>query len=277
VQQLLSSHKLVSYEPYIASEARSILLVNDLPAALEASSVFNDWLALFTKVIAVSLLRVAMGNAFTTASSPEFLAFQSSILSLLHVAGQPYLGDYIPLFKLFPSAAKIQIVSAVATFRAITSKLLLTVKENMKAGTQTSCMASVLLESGIAQEEAAAIVTDGILGALDTSGKTLEWCVLLLANHYDVQDRLRGEIEDVLGGGDYSLQVDSQMPYLCAVMNESMRWGPVGPIPTPRMATETVTIDGYDIPAGAHIFYNNFDYIHDPEVFPEPHAFRPER
>ena len=105
----------------------------------------------------------------------------------------------------------------------------------------------------------------------------MEWTVFCLANHYDVQDKLREEIESVLGGSSFTLDAGPQMPYLQAVILESMRFGPFAPIPPPRRATQRAYIDGFDIPEGTTIFTNMHVCTRDAEFFPDAAVFRPER
>ena len=45
----------------------------------------------------------------------------------------------------------------------------------------------------------------------------------------------------------------------------------------PRLTKEPVTIGGYDYPAGVALLASAFLVHHDPDIYPEPYAFRPER
>ena len=64
-----------------------------------------------------------------------------------------------------------------------------------------------------------------------------------------------------------------------AVMNEVMRFRVVSPFAIPHHSTADVaTKDGaVRIPAGTTVFTNIHQILHDPDAFPSPEEFRPER
>lgn len=69
--------------------------------------------------------------------------------------------------------------------------------------------------------------------------------------------------------------------YLRAVLDESMRISP----PTPGvmwreqdpLSSEPLVVDGHVIPPGTLVGVGTYSLMHNPEYFPEPFAFRPER
>jgi cytochrome P450 len=65
--------------------------------------------------------------------------------------------------------------------------------------------------------------------------------------------------------------------YLTAVINEVMRIRPVLPNAEPRLVKQAVEIGGRRYPPGVVLFASALLVQHDPAVYPEPAAFRPER
>jgi len=61
------------------------------------------------------------------------------------------------------------------------------------------------------------------------------------------------------------------------MMKEVMRWHTAGPIALPHRADEDIIYRGYLIPKGATILANAWLYNNDPNTYPEPRKFRPER
>jgi cytochrome P450 len=49
------------------------------------------------------------------------------------------------------------------------------------------------------------------------------------------------------------------------------------PNTAPRLVKKPVTIGGWDYPAGVALVANAYLVHHDPEIYPDPYAFRPER
>ena len=98
----------------------------------------------------------------------------------------------------------------------------------------------------------------------ETTATALAWTFERLARHPEVLARLRSAVED--GDDDY---VD-------AVVKESLRTRPII-TDTPRILTATLELEGYEIPAGWYVA-PAIPLIHrDPERYPEPSDFRPER
>ena len=66
------------------------------------------------------------------------------------------------------------------------------------------------------------------------------------------------------------------MPYLDAVLKESLRLFPSVPAILREMK-EDIEINGYKIPNGSDISISLVALHRDPEVYPDPLAFKPER
>ena len=64
--------------------------------------------------------------------------------------------------------------------------------------------------------------------------------------------------------------------YLDAVIKESMRIRPVVP-GVSRKLSRPWTLDGYEMPAGTRVSPNIWLTHHNPDIYPEPERFRPER
>ena len=66
------------------------------------------------------------------------------------------------------------------------------------------------------------------------------------------------------------------MPYLDAVLKEGLRMYPSVPAIS-RITTEDLELNGYHVPKGSGVGLHIYSIHMDPDVYPEPHAFRPER
>jgi len=108
----------------------------------------------------------------------------------------------------------------------------------------------------------------------ETTGIALAWALDRIHRTPGVLERLKDEIEAL--GPDPSPDVVAQLPYLEAVCQETLR---VHPILSEVMRILAVDREfaGYEVPAGAGLCASISLAHTDPEIFPDPHAFRPER
>jgi cytochrome P450 len=98
----------------------------------------------------------------------------------------------------------------------------------------------------------------------ETPATSLAWAVERLSRHPDKLERLRAE---ALEDGE---------EYLTATIQETLRLRPVISVVLRRL-TEPVQIGGYELPAGVSVAPSVYLAHRNPEVYPEPQAFRPER
>ncbi|KAI0693294.1 cytochrome P450 [Cerioporus squamosus] len=115
-------------------------------------------------------------------------------------------------------------------------------------------------------------------GGADTTYSTLQTFFLAMACYPDVQKKAQAELDAVVGPSrlpDHSDRRD--LPYINAMVKEALRWGPVLPFSLPHRSIEDMEYDGYFIPAGTTLVPNTWACLHDPEAYPDPEHFVPER
>nr|AFI45025.1 cytochrome P450 CYP6BW2 [Dendroctonus ponderosae] len=118
------------------------------------------------------------------------------------------------------------------------------------------------------------------VAGFETSSSTMTFTMLELAQNQDIQDKLRKEIKEVLAKHDGKLTYEAamEMPYLDKVVNEALRKFP--PLPfIPRKCTRNYKIPGTDVvlEKGTGVHIPVWGIHNDPEYFPNPDVFDPER
>ncbi|TBU25958.1 cytochrome P450 [Dichomitus squalens] len=161
-------------------------------------------------------------------------------------------------------------------------------KEQLHSGTYTPSFTSryMLKEDGSApsdEEEDIIKWTSSALyvGGADTTVSVLTSFFLLMALHPESQKRAQDEIQRVVGMSRLPTADDSdRLPYVRALILEILRWCPVAPLGESRLphsVTRDDVYDGYRIPKGATVYANIWALSRDPEVYPNPSTFDPER
>lgn len=114
------------------------------------------------------------------------------------------------------------------------------------------------------------------LAGYETVANALSWTWLLLGQNPEAEARLHIELDSVLEGRLPTLEDTLRLPYTEMVMAEAMRLYPPA-WAMGRMATEDVEIGPYRFPKGSFLFFSQYIVQRDPQYFPDPLAFRPER
>lgn len=130
--------------------------------------------------------------------------------------------------------------------------------------------------SGMDDEQILDEVITLLLAGHETTANALTWTLMLLAQHPEVAERLRAEVDAVLDGRPPRVTDVPSLGYTQQVIKESMRLYP----PAWAQTREVVTpfeLDGYPIPKGAVIIFAQYVIQRDERWFEDPEAFRPER
>uniref|UniRef100_A0A8D0L2P5 Cytochrome P450 3A n=1 Tax=Sphenodon punctatus TaxID=8508 RepID=A0A8D0L2P5_SPHPU len=116
-----------------------------------------------------------------------------------------------------------------------------------------------------------------IFAGYETTSSSLNFLSYNLATHPDVQQRLQEEIDAALPNqATPTYDAVLQMEYLDMVVHETLRLFPPG-VRIERVCKKTVEINGVTIPEGTVTMIPTYVLHRDPDYWPEPDEFRPER
>lgn len=99
------------------------------------------------------------------------------------------------------------------------------------------------------------------------SSVTIKAFFLAMSLYPDVQAKAQAEIDHVVGKGLPTPLHKDSLPYVSAVVKETLRWHTVTPLGIPHKSDKDDFINGYLIPKGAILIPNVWF------VFPEPRLF----
>lgn len=122
------------------------------------------------------------------------------------------------------------------------------------------------------------ILQDLFVAGTDTTSSTLEWAMTELLVNPKIMSKAKKELEEIIGKGNLVEESDiARLPYLQAIMKETLRLHPPTPLLVPRKAARDVDICGHTIPKDAQVLVNVWTIGRDPNIWENPTLFSPER
>uniref|UniRef100_M0R6M9 Cytochrome P450 3A n=1 Tax=Rattus norvegicus TaxID=10116 RepID=M0R6M9_RAT len=116
-----------------------------------------------------------------------------------------------------------------------------------------------------------------IFASYETTSSTLSFVLYSLATHPDSQKKLQEEIDRALPNkAPPTYDTVMEMEYLDMVLNETPRLYPIG-YRLERVCKKDIKLDGVFIPKGSVVMIPFYTLQHDPQHWPEPEEFLPER
>jgi cytochrome P450 len=114
------------------------------------------------------------------------------------------------------------------------------------------------------------------LAGHETTALTLSWACYMLSENPAAEARLHEELQGILADRAPELADFERLPYLRAVVTETLRLYPAAYI-VARTSVAPCTIAGYDFPADTTMIMAQWVMHRDPRYFDDPEVFRPER
>ncbi|KAL2714151.1 cytochrome P450 4C1-like isoform X2 [Vespula squamosa] len=117
-----------------------------------------------------------------------------------------------------------------------------------------------------------------IFAGHDTTATALNFCLLLFAKHKSVQEGIRNEINRIMQQNDSNITMSmlNQFSYMERCIKESLRLYPSVPSIS-RYLLEDLQLDNYLIPAGVDCRLSIYSIHKNPNYWPNPNVFDPDR
>ncbi len=221
-------------------------------------------------------LNIIAETLFHANVSGEFKQVVSALNTMQRVAGEP---SRIPLPAWLPLPKDFESSRATRTLDTIIYRII---NERRASNEDKGDLLSMLL---LAEDDDGKRMTDReardeavtlFLAGQETTANALKWTWILLAQNPDVEAKLHHELDTVLAGQPPTVADLERLPYTDQVIKELMRVYP--PVPGfGRRAIADVEVGGYTIPKNAEVLIMTYLMHHDPQTFPDPERFDPER
>ena len=117
-----------------------------------------------------------------------------------------------------------------------------------------------------------------ISGGNDTTVVSLTWALSLVLNNHDTLKKAQQELDIQVGKERLVNEQDiGKLVYLQAIVKETLRLYPPGPLGGLRQFTEDCTLGGYHVSKGTRLIMNLSKIQKDPRIWSNPTEFQPER
>jgi cytochrome P450 len=158
------------------------------------------------------------------------------------------------------------------------------VRKKMLEGTSPACFSAhiwdVRDDNHLTDREVAFNTGSLFAAGSDTSAASLQTFLLAMtAFGKEVLPKAWEELDRVVGSDRSPIWSDEvHLPYVRAIVKETLRWRPVAVLGgQPHASIKDDTYNGYFIPKGSTILGNLWAIHSNPQDFPQPNHFRPER
>ncbi|KAF2425530.1 cytochrome P450 [Tothia fuscella] len=201
------------------------------------------------------------------------LAFTPGLWMVDSIPALKYLPDWCPGAGFKKTARKL-----AANLIDSLEKPFAFTRSQMVRKKHAPSIASNVIEQGDS-EEVAKWTAFSIYGAgVDTTVASIQAFLLAMTLYPDVQAKAQAEIDQVIGPSRLPTFSDrDNLPYMDAIVRETVRWHTVAPVAVPHKADENDIFHGCFIPKGAILIANSWAFNHDPQTHHRPFDFIPDR
>ncbi|OAL07244.1 cytochrome P450 76C3 [Phaeosphaeriaceae sp. SRC1lsM3a] len=211
-----------------------------------------------------------------------------SLMNDFSIIAKPgtYLADALPFFGKLPlslqwwrKGLKPYFDKQANLWMSFWSSL----KTQMETKQAPECFVKQFIESdyekqGISELQAAFLAGSMIEAGSETTSAALNTAILYLSASPDSQRKAQAELDRAVGSSrSPSFEDEQSLPYIRAIVKETLRMRPVTSIGTPHYTTAPVTYKNMYIPANSVVCLQQYPIHYDASIFPEPERFNPDR
>ncbi|KAJ6482515.1 cytochrome P450 [Mycena sanguinolenta] len=249
----------------------------------------TQWLEHTKKFASAIVIKVAYGYT-PQDENDELLMLANEAMDQFSemTAVNAFAVDSIPILRFVPSwfpgaGWKNKINLYRRSLQRMTDRPYEWTKQQMRNGSDVRSIVADQIEQTTPltpdQETTIKVTAAGIYsGGADTSVAAIECFVLAMTLQIREQTKAREELDAVLGAGVLPTLADrDRLPYFNALFTEVLRRYTFGPVGLPHVTDQDDVHDGYFIPKGTILFANNWSFFNDPNIYPEPEIFSPDR
>ncbi|XP_028781800.1 cytochrome P450 71A2 [Neltuma alba] len=240
---------------------------------------------LFSSVTNDVICRAALGRKYGEGSGRKFMELLAKFAELL---GSVVMGDYIPWLDWVGHVSGLygKAYAVAEEFDRFLEEVIEEHDTNRPKegdGDFVDVLLSVQRTNSmgfpIDRSAIKASILDMFFAGTDTTYTVLDWTMAELLRHPNVMKKLQDEARNVKGDKSHIITEEDtdHMPYLRAVLKETLRLHPPVPLLPPRESMQEIKLLGHHIGAKTHVIVNAWGIARDPVHWDNPQEFKPER
>lgn len=231
-----------------------------------------EMMTLTLQVISETMFGAAMDDSATRVSKA-----MNAIIPIIDRLAQP-----TGIFRMvLPSPSNIRLLKARRELNRIIYGII---AERRKSGDDRDDLLGMLLSARDAEGDGSGMTDKQVrdeamtifLAGHETTAIALSWTIYLLAQHPDVLERVRDELDAVLDGRAPTFDDLPNLTYTRQVVTESLRLYPPAYL-FDRMPKQDWDLGDYTIPKKKYVFISPYIMHRRPDFYPDPERFDPGR
>ncbi|XP_059608083.1 cytochrome P450 6g1-like [Phlebotomus argentipes] len=290
ITPVFTAHKLKNFFPLVVDvcEDLEVKLAKEIPSGTSGEINLKEFAGLYTVETIASCAFGVKANCFLNPDS-DFLKKAQRVVDPSDFKRVIELGACF-FFPEFASVFKLRFYSK-ETDEFLRTAILEVMEEREKSGSKRNDLIDALITMKNTQKEI--FHTDCLIAqaavflaaGYETSSSVLSFALYELARHQDMQEKLRNELMDFAKSGkEMNYENFANLEYLHMVFQETLRLYPSIPFLErtcqPADGSESYSLapfHDFSVPKGMPIYIPAIAIQRDPNFFPDPLSFRPDR
>jgi len=190
----------------------------------------------------------------------------------------------IPYWGKVPTPTNKKVEEAFVELDKMIYQMIDQRKKQREAEPQEQTMLDMLFDAadnsedaGLSNKEVRDNIMAFFLAGSDTTANEIAWAIIHLSQYKDVYEKVRNEIDSVLGKNLFNVDDSDKFPYYNAFIQEVMRVTPAVMNTIAKTLKEPKQCGDLTLPAGTEIYASITGLSHDPLNFENPLQFNPDR
>ncbi|EIW85506.1 cytochrome P450, partial [Coniophora puteana RWD-64-598 SS2] len=274
VHEPLQPKQAKTYAPIQLDAAKTYVL-----NVLERPDLFKHFTDLYAATV---VLKITYGqSAPTSFDDPDIVRIHEMARRFLGTLRPgAYLAERFPWLRHVPWYApeiKQYRKDELELFHEHVNKTRMSIEE----GSDGPSFVRYLLENPEAHgldSDTLAYIGGSLYGAgSETTAVGMTRIIMSAALYPEAQEKMISEIDKLIGDRVPTCDDMGTLPQLDAFVQETLRWRPIVPLGFNHKSTADFVWNGYHIPEGTTILGNHWALSRDPDMFPDPETFEPQR